>query len=140
MELEGKIIAVLPERGGISQRTNKEWKSQEYVLEYSDADSRFLRRCCFRVFGIDRLAQLAIKEGEMLRVSLDIDAHEYNGRWFNDVSAWKVERIDAASQPAADTQPTDQSVLSQQQPATPQQPSATPQQPAAKDPDGDLPF
>ena len=133
MELEGKIIAVLPERGGISQRTNNAWKSQEYVLEVNDPDSRFPRKCCFRVFGIDRLAQFAIKLGEMLKVSLDIDAHEYNGRWFNDISAWKVERIDAASQPAANTQPTDQSVLSQQQPATPQQP-------AAKDPDSDLPF
>ena len=140
MELEGKIIAVLPERSGISKSTGNAWKSQEYVLEVNDPNSRFPRKCCFRVFGIDRLAQLAIKEGEMLRVSLDIDAHEYNGRWFNDISAWKVERIDAASQPAADTQPTDQSVLSQQQPTTTQQSTMT-QQPTDKGSNNDdLPF
>ena len=33
MEITGKIIAVLPERGGVSQRTGSEWKVQEYVLE-----------------------------------------------------------------------------------------------------------
>lgn len=33
-----------------------------------------------------------IQMGETLTVSFDIDAHEYNGRWFNDISAWKVER------------------------------------------------
>ena len=32
MEITGKIIAVLPERGGIS-KTGNEWKTQEYVIE-----------------------------------------------------------------------------------------------------------
>ena len=35
MELQGKVIAVLPERSGVSQRG--EWKSQDYVIETHDA-------------------------------------------------------------------------------------------------------
>ena len=33
MELTGKIIAVLPERSGVSARTGSEWKMASYVLE-----------------------------------------------------------------------------------------------------------
>ncbi len=89
MEIEGKIIAVLPARGGTSARTGAAWKSQEFVIETFD---QYPRKCMFRVFGEDRLNQMNIQLGEVLRVSFDIDAHEYNGRWYNDVSAWRVDR------------------------------------------------
>ena len=36
MEIEGKIIAVLPEQGGVSARTGNPWKSQDYVIETHD--------------------------------------------------------------------------------------------------------
>lgn len=96
MELTGKIIAVLPERGGVSQRTGSEWKVQEYVLETQE---QYPRKMCFDVFGADKIAQFAIQIGEVLTVSFDIDAREYNGRWFNSIRAWKVER-GAAQAPA----------------------------------------
>ncbi len=89
MEIEGKIIAVLPPRGGTSARTGSTWKSQEFVIETFD---NYPRKCVFRIFGEDRLNQMNVQLGEVLRVSLDIDAHEYNGRWYNDVSAWRVDR------------------------------------------------
>lgn len=129
MEIEGKIIIVLPERGGTSQRTGNAWKSQEFVIETHE---QYPRKCCFRVFGADRLAQFAIKEGEELRVSVDIDAHEYNGRWFNDISAWKVERIDATAQTAGSVQPKTQ--------AQSVQPKAPVAQQDSSDPADDLPF
>ena len=98
MEITGKIIKALEMRGGTSARTGNAWKSQEFVIETAD---NYPRKCVFRVFGEDRLNNFNIKEGETLTVSLDIDAHEYNGRWFNDISAWKVDRSQAAAaQPA----------------------------------------
>ena len=50
------------------------------------------RKCCFRVFGEDKINQFNIQSGEELTVSFDIDAHEYNGRWFNNITAWAVNR------------------------------------------------
>ena len=43
------------------------------------------------------------RAGEVLTVSFDIDSREYNGRWYNDIRAWKVDRNVAApaSAPAA---------------------------------------
>lgn len=97
MEIEGKIIAVLDAREGVSSRGTN-WKSQDYVIETHE---QYPRKCCFNIFGADRIAQFNIQLGEELRVSFDIDAHEYQGRWFNTIRAWKVERIDPNAPQAA---------------------------------------
>lgn len=89
MEITGKIIAVLPANSGVSQRTGNSWKSQEYVIETQD---QYPKKCCFRIFGEEKIAQFNIQLGEELTVSFDINAREYNGRWYNDISAWAVNR------------------------------------------------
>lgn len=96
MDLQGKIIAVLPERSGVSARG--EWKAGSFVLETHD---QYPKKMVFDVFGAERLSQFAIKAGEELIVSFDIDAHEYQGRWFNSIRAWNVQRVDAAAAQAA---------------------------------------
>ncbi|MGN1375885.1 MAG: DUF3127 domain-containing protein [Prevotella sp.] len=139
MEIEGKIIVVLPAREGVSAR-GTQWKSQEYVLETHD---QYPRKCCFNVFGSDKIDLFNIQSGEELRVSFDIDAHEYNGRWFNSVRAWKVERIDpnvvaqniqAPPFPAADSQ------APMAQPAAPAVEDKPFPAPAEGDSADDLPF
>lgn len=88
MEIQGKVIAVLPERSGVSARG--EWKSQTYVIETQE---RYPKKMAFDVFGADRLAQFNIQSGEVINVSFDIDAHEYQGRWFNSIRAWNVTKV-----------------------------------------------
>ncbi len=95
MEIRGKIIAVLPVQGGTSKNGN-EWKKQEYVLETFD---QYPKKVCFQLFGADRIEQAAIQLGEDVSVSFDIDSREYQGRWYTNINAWKVERT--AIQPAA---------------------------------------
>ena len=89
MDLTGKIIAVLPANSGVSSRTGNSWMSQEYVIE---VPGQYPRKCMFRVFGEDRIKQFNIQNGEDVTVSFDIDAHEYNGRWFNEIRAYNVVR------------------------------------------------
>ena len=95
MEITGKIIAVLPERGGVS-KTGNEWKMQEYVLETHE---QYPRKMCFNVFGADKISQFNIQAGEEMTVSFDINAREYQGRWYNDIRAWRVERGTPAPAP-----------------------------------------
>ena len=92
MELQGKVIAAMPERSGVSARG--EWKSQSFVIETHDA---YPRKMVFDVFGADRLARFNIQVGQEVMVSFDIDAHEYNGRWFNNVRAFDVRLVDPAT-------------------------------------------
>ena len=89
MDLTGKIIAVLPASSGVSARTGNSWMSQDYVIE---VPGQYPKKCVFRVFGEDRIKQFNIQMGEDITVSFDIDAHEFNGRWFNDVRAFNVTR------------------------------------------------
>lgn len=95
MNIQGKIIAVLPMRSGTSSRG--EWKSQSYVIETAE---RFPKKMVFDVFGADKIAQFAICQNEEVSVDFDIDAHEWNGRWFNSIRAFDVTRTKDATQAA----------------------------------------
>lgn len=96
MEITGKIINVLEPRGGVSQRTGNSWKSQEYVIETIE---QYPKRCVFNVFGEDNINRFNIQIGQELTVSFDINAREWQGRWFNDIRAWNVQPAQAAAVP-----------------------------------------
>lgn len=97
MELTGKVIAVLEARGGISKASGNPWKMQDYVIETNE---QYPRRMCFNVFGEDKISQFNIQLGEEITVSFDINAREYQGRWYNDIRAWKVDRVTTDQQAA----------------------------------------
>lgn len=87
MDITGKIIFTGIPREGVSKTSGNPWKTQDFVIETHD---NYPRKCVFTVFGEDRLKQFNIENGGEYTVSFDIDAHEYNGRWFNDIRAWRV--------------------------------------------------
>lgn len=102
MEIKGIIIAVLEKKQGTSQKDGKQWASQEYVIETME---QYPKRCVFNVFGEDKIKQFNIQHGGEYLVKFDINAREYNGRWYNDVRAWKVEPAQA-EQTQAQAQPS----------------------------------
>lgn len=137
MDLTGRIIAVLPAQSGVSARTGNSWMSQDYVIE---VPGQYPKRCVFRIFGEDRIKQFNLQLNEDVTVQFDIDAHEYQGRWFNDVRAYNILRGQAV--PAGAPIPG-------AAPFPPQQPAGDPnaavapfppQEPAAEGSADDLPF
>ena len=142
MELTGTIIAVMPVRSGVSQRTGNTWATQEYVIE---VPGQFPKRCVFTIFGEDRIKQFAIQQGEQnLTIQFDIDAHEYNGRWFNEIRAYNVLRANQQAQATSAEQPAQQQqdmFGGQQQAAAPAAaPAQDPLPPQQTDESSDLPF
>lgn len=137
MEIQGKVIAVMEPKSGVSARG--EWKSQDYVIETHDA---YPRKMVFGVFGADRISRFNIQLGQEVNVSFDIDAHEYNGRWFNNIRAFDVRQVDPAAvamQPGV--VPGSAFGPAPAQPAAPVQPAAQPAAPAAEQSsEDDLPF
>ena len=133
--IQAKIIEALEPRSG--QNDRGPWMVQEFVLESYD---QYPRKCLFSVFGADRLQQYNIKAGDDLSVDIDIDAREYNGRYYNSVRAWRVTHIQAPVAQAA------MSPVANQPFAVPQSGVAVaPPPPIASDPLGgdtgeDLPF
>ncbi|MBR1630544.1 MAG: DUF3127 domain-containing protein [Paludibacteraceae bacterium] len=134
VDISGKIVAVLEPVGGTSKSTGNPWKAQSYVIETKE---QFPKKVCFEVFGEDRINQFAIKEGDEYIVSCDIESHEYMGRWYTRLRAWRVQQDTQAMMPPFN---------GPQQPATPPttQGAAGPQtaqfDSAAGDSEGDLPF
>lgn len=92
MELEGKISVVMPAASGVSQSTGNQWMSQEYVMAYywfpNQTNPSYI---VMRVFGEDRIKQFNLQPNDEVRVRFHVEAHEYNGRWFNEI------RIDAVT-------------------------------------------
>lgn len=105
MEESGRIIAALEPRSGVAKSTGNPWKVQEFVIE-TQTNSQYPRRMVFEVFGEDKLNEFNIQVGENLTVSFDIDAREYNGRWYNSVRVWRVVRGAAQAAPAQAVPPT----------------------------------
>ena len=136
MELQGKVIAALPERGGVSQR-GTEWKVQEFVIETHE---QYPKKMVFEVFGADRLARFNIQIGQEVLVAFDIDAREWNGRWFNSIRAYDVRQYDPSQMPTAPAAPV-QPVAAPAQPAVAAQPDAAdPVAMAGEDNEEELPF
>lgn len=138
MDITGKIIYVSPVTSGVSQRTGNSWASREFVIE---TEEQYPQRACMKLFGQDKIDKHPINVGDVVTVSFDINATEYNGRWYNQFNAWSITPPAAAySQPA---QPA-----SGQQQAAPVQTAAPAQQaapvqaavPQQEEPKDDLPF
>jgi hypothetical protein len=91
MEIAGKLIAILPLQTG--QGKVNAWKKQDFVIETGD---QYPKKVCFSVWG-DKLDNLTLAVGDDLNVSFDIESREYNGRWYTDVRAWKVDKKNAVS-------------------------------------------
>lgn len=89
MEVTGILMRKLNEREGVSQKNGYAWKIAEYLVEIP---GQYPRHINFRVSDgqTGRIAHFDGLIGKTVTVSFDIDAHEHEGRWFNEINAWGV--------------------------------------------------
>ena len=98
MELEGRIIKVMPAQSGISQRTGNAWKSQEYVFEYFYFPNQSIpTKVVMRVFGEDRINRFNLEANDEVKVRYHFEAYEYNGRYFNEIRIDGVTFVGASA-------------------------------------------
>lgn len=92
MEITGKIIQKLPLQEGTSARGG--WKKQEFIVETND---KFPKKVCVSAWAekVDDLNRFNINDD--VRVSVNIESREYNGRWYTDVRSWKIESFTGSS-------------------------------------------
>lgn len=86
MDFTGKLSEILPEQSGAGK--NGTWKKISFVLETQD---QYPKKACFDAWS-DKADQIkAIAIGSMLTVSFDIESREFNGKWYTNLKAWKIE-------------------------------------------------
>lgn len=89
MEIKGKVIQKLDEETGTS-KSGKQWRKQSIVLETA---GEYPKKICFTMWG-DRIDDSDFKVNDMITARVDIESREYNGRWYTDVKAWQVNKLE----------------------------------------------
>lgn len=97
MDFTGTIAKAMPPASGVSKSTGNTWAKQEYVLDITPPHTGGMpfprqERVVFTVFGQEKIAEFRLRETETVTVSVEFSAREYNGRWYNDVRALRVQR------------------------------------------------
>lgn len=90
VKFTGKIIAVGQVQMGTSQN-GTQWSSCEYTIE--ELNEQYPSRAVIQVYGSDKLQQFNIQLGEIVTAHIGLKARQSKeGRWFNQLDCWKVER------------------------------------------------
>lgn len=77
----------MPEQKG--QGKNGTWRRQEVILEMP---GQYPRKVCVAVWG-DKIDEFSLREGDQVKIEADIESREFNNRWYTDVKAWKMLRL-----------------------------------------------
>jgi len=85
MTITAKLVQVLPLQTGIGK--NGEWKKQDIIVE---TDGQYPKKICISVWG-DKINNNQLQIGNVLKLDFDIESREFNGKWYTDLKAWKVE-------------------------------------------------
>ncbi len=86
MELKGKVIQLLPMASGMGKKGP--WKKQEFIVE---TQAQYPKKVCLSAWG-DKVEQFGVAVGDLVNVSVDLESREYNGRWYTEARAWKLEK------------------------------------------------
>ena len=85
----GKVLQVLPEITGTSARG--EWKKQDFIIE--TAEEQFPKKICFTLFNDKSSILDKIRPDMDVEVSFNVESREYNGKWFSNINAFRVEPV-----------------------------------------------
>lgn len=93
MEIKGILKQCVGSQSGTSQRTGNPWQTDEWLLVIP---GQYEKKINFSVKGVERCKQWKqFFEGmpnhdQPVIIKFEIDAHEYQGRWFNEIEAWDI--------------------------------------------------
>jgi hypothetical protein len=88
VDIKCKLLDKLAVHNGTSARGP--WSKQDFIVETLE---QYPRKICMNVWGQDKVNELTqYNAGEVLTVSVNIESREFNGRWYTDVRAWRIQR------------------------------------------------
>jgi len=96
MEIKGKITHVLEPVTGTSEKGD--WKKQTFVLL---TEGEYPKQIAFDVFK-DKIP--APKVNDIVSVSINLESREYSGKWYTNITAWKIE-TNVSAPPESSTEP-----------------------------------
>ena len=107
MEIQGRVVEIMPVQSGAGKNSGREWSSQEFIIEYNE-NTQYPRQACLRIFGADRIAEINIQMGEYVSALFDVESSKYMERWYTRLNVYRVTRIQPGSLPVSGPRPTNQ--------------------------------
>ncbi len=93
MQVKGTLLQILKMESGVS-KAGKEWKKQDFVIETNE---QFPKKVCFTLFG-DKINLIdGITEGTEVEVFFSVESRDFNGKWYHNINAWKIENASAGN-------------------------------------------
>jgi len=94
MQLTARLVQLLPLQTGTGK--NGQWKKQDIIVE---TEATYPKKICVSVWG-DKIDASGLQPGNLLKIDFDVESREFNGRWYTDVKAWKIEVAGSSAPPA----------------------------------------
>ena len=135
LELTGKLIKVLPEVSGQSQKGP--WNKQEFVVETVD---QFPKKVCLTAWGDKANDLKRYSPGDTLKVTLNLESREYNDRWFTEARAWRIEAAEGDAGFGGGSNRQEAGPTRSSGASSPASPAATPFGMTFEEESNDLPF
>ncbi len=99
LSIKGKLSRKLSVESGVS-KAGKEWKKQSFLV---DTGAQYNPEICFQLFGEDKIEILNHhNEGDQVEVSFNLSSKEFNGRYFHNIDAWRIENLGSSSSEAGE--------------------------------------
>ncbi|RAV97690.1 DUF3127 domain-containing protein [Pseudochryseolinea flava] len=86
MDIKGRVIQLLPLQTGMGKKG--QWKKQEFIVE---TPGQYPKKVCLSIWG-DKIDQFNVNVGDQVSIGVDLESREYNGRWYTEARAWKLEK------------------------------------------------
>jgi hypothetical protein len=86
MQIKGIVKQVLPIVTG--QGKNGQWSKLDFILE---TPGQYPKNVCISLWGQDLIDKYDLEPGITLTAHISLESREYNGRWYTQVNAFKIE-------------------------------------------------
>ena len=97
MQITAKLVQVLPIQTGTGK--NGQWKKLDIIVE---TEGQYPKKICVSIWG-DKIDEKQLQPGNQFKIDFDVESREFNGRWYTDVKAWKIEPAGSSSQGGGET-------------------------------------
>jgi hypothetical protein len=108
MDIKGKVIQLLPLQSGMGKKG--QWRKQEFIVE---TPGQYPKKVCLSIWG-DKIDQFNLSVGDQVSVQVDLESREYNGRWYTEARAWKLEKTSSGASSGSTPLPTEEPFYSQE--------------------------
>jgi hypothetical protein len=105
LEITGKLLTKLPQQSG--QGKNGTWIKQDFIIETQE---QFPKKVCISVLGEKTKDLDALAIGDTLKAGINVESREFNGKWYTDVKAWKIDKQGATQRNDSAPISTDESL------------------------------